>query len=96
MKYGVGGGVVLWFVGSIIWMARQRFKQAKTPEQRAAAKVWLRRMFVGIALAVGFLGVGVVTSIMTRELLYIWIAAPIAVLLPPLLLAWWGKQPSAR
>ena len=96
VKYGVGGGVALWFVGSIFWMARQRFQQAKTPEQRAAAKQWLGRMLVGIVLAVGLLGTGVVTSIITRELLYIWIAAPVALLLPPLLLAYWGKQSSQR
>jgi hypothetical protein len=90
--YGGAGGVALWFVGSIIWMARQRLKQAKTPEQQTAAKQWLRRMLVSISLAVALLGAGVALSIMKRELIYIWVAAPVALLLPPLLLAWWGKK----
>jgi cell division septal protein FtsQ len=73
-------------------MARQRLRQANTPEQQAAARRWIRRLLMGILLAVVVLGVGVATSLVTRELLSIWISAPLALLLPPFWLAWWSKE----
>ena len=85
VKYGVGGGVVLWFVGSLYWIARQRLRQANTPEKQLDARQWLRRLVASILLAVLVLGAAVVMSLRTRELLYIWIAAPVALLLPILL-----------
>lgn len=89
-----GVGLFVYVVGSLAWIIRQRLHNACTPEAQVAARQGLRRLLVGIVLAVGLLGAGIAMSIRAQELLYIWITAPIAVLLPPLLLAWWGHSSS--
>lgn len=96
LKYGIGGAVVAWFVFGVVYLCRQRWRAARTPAEKRAARRWIAGMLTGLILALALLAVGFVSSLRARQLdLLFWSAAPLAVILPPTLAAlamrWPGK-----
>lgn len=88
LKYGVGGAVVGWFAFGLVALCRQRWRAARSPEQKRLARRWIAGMLLGLVVALALLAVGFVLSLRERQLdLLFWCAAPLAVILPPALAA---------
>lgn len=101
LKYGIGGAVVAWFVFGVMSLCRQRWRAARTPAEKMAARRWIAGMLTGLILALGLLTVGFISSVRARQVdLLFWTAAPVAVILPPTLAAlamrWPGRGKLSR
>lgn len=93
LKYGLGAAVVLWFVGGIGWLCRQRWRQATTAAAKAQARRWIAGMLLGVALSLALVAVGIVVWLKGQWLEPLFLAGPAAVLLPPLCARWLGGAP---
>jgi hypothetical protein len=96
VKYGMGGFVVLWFVGSLVWIARGKWRQARTDAERRAVRRWVVGLVVGVALALGLIALGLVLNarygLRFAALWFLWLGAPVALFLPPWLAARLGRE----
>jgi hypothetical protein len=95
LKYGLGGAVALWFLVGIGWLCRQKWRLAVSPEAQRVARRWIAGMLVGVALALIVVGIAFVLWLRDQHLVLLFVAGPLAVLLPPLLASWWSRPGSS-
>lgn len=91
LKYGVGGAIAIWFIFGIGWLCRQKWRLAQTEEAKKQARNWITGMLVGVVIALSVVGVGFVLWLRNQHLATLFVAGPVAVLLPPLLASWWSR-----
>jgi hypothetical protein len=95
VKYGMGGFIVCWFIGGLVWITRAKWRRARTEAERRAVKRWVVGLVLGIACSLGLIAAGLVLNARYRlpyaALWCLWLASPLALFLPPWLAARVGR-----